>query len=222
MERLNRTGLGNKRANREYWHTPEGLALLTGWRRDGLSLPQIADRCGLSFKSLRNLIDTDENVKNALKQGAEIVDYMVENALLKRALGYTTRDVKVTVGKKLVNGETYEVLKETTEKRVPPDVSAAIFWLNNRKNDKWMRNRDNVGGLSEEDSGMTITILRGNEEETEELPPERKALPEQRDEVNRGVTFMVEPKREPTQEELDAWPEDWDEREAEDYGEYDG
>jgi len=60
----------------------------------------------------------------------ENLDSRVENALLKRALGYEyteTRYEETDKGEKRV---------EVT-KHVPPDPRAAIFWLKNRRPDKW-------------------------------------------------------------------------------------
>ena len=39
----------------------------------------------------------------------------------------------------MLNGETFEVLKETTTREVAPNVTAAMFWLNNRKYEQWKK-----------------------------------------------------------------------------------
>lgn len=71
----------------------------------------------------------------ALKKGKEVVDRQVENALLKRALGYKYTETRT----KTENGEITETI--TIEKEVIPDVTAQIFWLKNRKPEAW---RDKV------------------------------------------------------------------------------
>lgn len=54
----------------------------------------------------------------------------VEEALLQRALGMTVREVRVE--------ETDKGAKTvTTEKAVPPDLSAQIFYLKNRSPQRW-------------------------------------------------------------------------------------
>jgi len=55
----------------------------------------------------------------------------VENALLKRALGYEYEEVK----EKFEDGVITE--RTVTKKEVVPDTTAQIFWLKNRKPDKW-------------------------------------------------------------------------------------
>ena len=89
------------------------------------------------------------NISNALKRGKEVVDIQVENALLKRALGYEFTEVTKervldydeTTG--VPNGSHLEVTKKVT-KEVQPDVTAQIFWLKNRKPDMW-RDRKDIG-----------------------------------------------------------------------------
>lgn len=117
----------------EYWLTPEGLLKLGGWARDGLTDEQIAENIGISRSTLNNWKDKYPDISDTLKRGKEVVDRQVENALLKRALGYeyteVTREYIPEVGKMTVT-------KEVT-KQVVPDTTAQIFWLKNRKPDKW-------------------------------------------------------------------------------------
>ena len=88
------------------------------------------------------------------KKGKEIVDYEVENSLLKRALGYEYTEV---VKERRTNKETQEsemvVVRETT-KHMPPDTLALIFWLKNRCPDVW---RDKPIG-NNDDNGVTVVI----------------------------------------------------------------
>ena len=54
----------------------------------------------------------------------------VEQALLRRALGLTVTETRTEVTEK---GEK----TVTLEKEVPPDISAQMFWLKNRRPDRW-------------------------------------------------------------------------------------
>lgn len=69
----------------EYWRSTDGLILLQGWTRDGLTDAQIAHNCGITVKTLYEWKNKYGDIGDALKKGKEIVDYEVENALLKRA-----------------------------------------------------------------------------------------------------------------------------------------
>ena len=80
-------------AKYEYWLTPEGLLLLEGWARDGLTDEQISNNIGISRSTLAEWKKKYEDISDTLKKGKEVVDIQVENALLKRALGYTYDEV---------------------------------------------------------------------------------------------------------------------------------
>lgn len=188
----------------DYWLTDDGLILIEAWARDGYLLDDIAQRMGIERQTLYTWRKKYPEIARALNTGKELIDYKVENALLKAALGYTTKEIKVTLGKKMLNGEVYEVLKETTTREIAPNVTACMAWLNNRKHDQWKRNRDKVLEMDEEDSNINITIVRGN--------PKQDNLG---DNVNQEVKF--EPKKEEPAEvnsvdenDPDYWPDDWE------------
>jgi transposase-like protein len=188
----------------DYWLTDDGLILVEAWARDGYLLDDIAQRMGIERQTLYTWRKKYPEIARALNTGKELIDYKVENALLKAALGYTTKEIKVTLGKKMLNGEVYEVLKETTTREIAPNVTACMAWLNNRKHDQWKRNRDKVLEMDEEDSNINITIVRGN--------PKQDNLG---DNVNQEVKF--EPKKEEPVEvnsvdenDPDYWPDDWE------------
>lgn len=115
----------------EYWLTPEGLLKIEGWARDGLTDEQISQNIRISRETLYAWKKKYPDISDALKRGKEIVDRQVENALLKRALGYEYEEVK----KKFECGVMTE--RTVTKKEVIPDTTAQIFWLKNRKPDKW-------------------------------------------------------------------------------------
>lgn len=63
------------------------LLLIEGYAREGGTEKQIAEAIGVSHNTLRNMKKQYEDVNNALRKGKELVDYAVENALLRKALG---------------------------------------------------------------------------------------------------------------------------------------
>lgn len=113
------------------WLTPEGLLRIEGWARDGLIDEQIAKNIGISRSTLGVWKTKYSDISDALKRGKEVIDRQVENALLKRALGYEYKEIK----EKEEDGAITE--RTTTIKQVIPDTTAQIFWLKNRKPDKW-------------------------------------------------------------------------------------
>ena len=113
-------------------HVEPKLKLVECWARDGLTDEQIANNLGIAYSTLREYRDKYSALSAALKKGKEIVDYEVENALLKRALGYEYEEVTYEHGK-----ETKRVLKH-----VVGDTTAQIFWLKNRKPQQWRDKKD--------------------------------------------------------------------------------
>lgn len=68
------------------WLEEDKLILLEGWARDGLTYEQISHNMGIDTSTLWDWRKKDSNISNALKKGREVVDFEVENALLKNAL----------------------------------------------------------------------------------------------------------------------------------------
>lgn len=86
------------------------LILVEGWARDGLTDEQIAENLGISKDTFYKYKKNYSDFSDSLKKGKEIVDYEVENALLKSALS--------------------------------GNVTAQIYWLNNRKPKNWRNKQD--------------------------------------------------------------------------------
>lgn len=119
------------------WITPEGLLKIEGWARDGLTDEQIAKNMGISRSTLNVWKTKYLDISDALKKGKEVIDRQVENALLKRALGYEYQEVKEKFEGDVMTERT------VTKKEVVPDVTAQIFWLKNRKRETWT-DRQNI------------------------------------------------------------------------------
>jgi hypothetical protein len=118
----------------------EKLELIEGWARDGLTDEQIADNMGINVATIYRYKKRYSEFCEALKKGKEVIDYEVENALLKNALGYDYEETKVTMTDK---GSKSKRIEKTT-KHAQPDTTAQIFWLKNRKPEEWRDNDNNV------------------------------------------------------------------------------
>lgn len=139
----------------EYWLTPEGLLKLEGWARDGLTDEQIAENMGINKATLYRWKEKYCDICDTLKRGKEVVDLQVENALLKRALGYEYEEVS----KKYESGTLTE--KKVIKKQVVPDTTAQIFWLKNRQPDKWKDKQDvQVSGELKEEQTKLDDLIR--------------------------------------------------------------
>ncbi|WP_142414404.1 transposase [Hathewaya massiliensis] len=114
------------------------LILVGGWARNGLTDEQIAKNLGIGLTTFYKYKKEHSELSEVLKKGKEVIDFEVENALLKRALGYRYKEVTKEISE--VTGE-LEVTKEV-EKEVLPDTTAQIFWLKNRKPQEWRDKQD--------------------------------------------------------------------------------
>ena len=131
-------------ANGKYqqWLEPEGLTLLEGWARDGLTDEQIAGNIGINTSTLYDWKNKFPKISEALKKGKEVVDIQVENALLKRAIGYDFQETRVEKSDK----DGTKIIQ--TLKHIPADTTAQIFWLKNRRPDK-CRDKPEIPGDSD-------------------------------------------------------------------------
>ena len=73
-------------AKADIWLTESNLIRVQGWARDGLTDEQIAGKMGIGVRTLYEWKKKYAQFSQALKSGKEVVDYAVENALLKKAL----------------------------------------------------------------------------------------------------------------------------------------
>jgi transposase-like protein len=111
------------------------LFLVESWARDGVIDADIARKLGISKDTFYKYKTQYVAFADALKKGKEVIDFEVENALLKRALGYEYEEVKTYIQKDDKGKETKRV--EKTIKHFPADTTAQIFWLKNRKRKEW-------------------------------------------------------------------------------------
>ena len=153
------------RVSHKDWHSKIQLEKLEGWARDGLTDEQIAKNIGIKRPTLYAWKKDSSDIADALKRGKEVVDVEVENALLKKAIGTTTKTTQYKMVKvddevlkakriKYMNAYKLDHPKDTRQEimiaaalaiptyeripivetvhEIPPDTSAAIFWLKNR------------------------------------------------------------------------------------------
>lgn len=128
----------------QYWMSDEGLLRIEGWAKDGLTEPQIAECMEVSYSSFKRWkVDPRCDLFRAvLKNSKEVVDRKVENALLKRALGYDYEEVVVERIPEydpetgiIINYHMEETKR--LKKHMPPDATSMIYWLKNRKYMIW-------------------------------------------------------------------------------------
>ena len=122
----------------------EKLALLGATDRD------VADFLGITESTLYLWKHEHPEFSEALKVGKEAADARVEQSLYRRALGYSHDAVKIAVN---AQGEVTEV---PYVEHFPPDTTAAIFWLKNRRPDEWRDKREHT-----HDGSLNFNIATG-------------------------------------------------------------
>jgi len=146
----------------EKWITEEGLVLLEGWAREGLTDEQIAHNVGVSRSTLNDWKKKYPDISDALKKGKEVVDLQVENALLKRALGYEYEEITQESQWNEKSNKYELVVTKLVKKRQAPDTTAQIFWLKNRRPDKW-RDKQDVEHTGDMDLNIVIDYGEDND-----------------------------------------------------------
>lgn len=113
---------------------------MQGWARDGLTDEQICHKIGIHVATLCDWKNRFPQLDEALKKGKAPVDQEVENALLRNAMGYDYEE-KVTEIEELPGGKQRKH-ERIIRKHKPPDTTAQIFWLKNRRPDRWRDKQD--------------------------------------------------------------------------------
>lgn len=117
-------------------YKPEYCLTVEYMARAGMTDAQIAEKLGISEATITNWKKDYPEFLASLKAGKEDPDDLVERSLFERATGYqheVEKPMVVSMGKD--NGSEVEIVKFTES--LAPDVTAQIFWLKNRRPDRW-------------------------------------------------------------------------------------
>jgi hypothetical protein len=137
----------------EYVEEARKLCLL------GATDVEMADFFGVAVSTFYLWKNKHPEFSEALKAGKEAADSRVERSLYHKAIGYTFESEKVFQHQG-------DVVRAPIREHVPPDTTAAIFWLKNRRPEEW---RDRViaehsgpdgGPIQHEDVSMTEAARR--------------------------------------------------------------
>lgn len=126
------------------------MEIIAADARNGLSEQQIAENLGFrSRKTLWEYKKQFSELAKVLENGKDEADKIVENAVYKNATGYDYTDEVVST-RKIVEYKDGKRIKEIVEpvivkinKHKPAELGASVFWLTNRKPEKW-KNTQNI------------------------------------------------------------------------------
>lgn len=138
---------------------------------------------GISVSTLCEWKNKFSELSEALKKGREVADYIVENELFESC---KTRTVtvkkpiklkKVMVdGKKRIEEERIEYAEEQVV--VPANVTAQIFWLKNRRPEKWAGVPEETRAEKHDDDGLLEALSAAADISP---PDDVEMLPEEED-----------------------------------------
>lgn len=174
----------SRRASYKDWLDKDSLLLIEGWARRGLSNEQIANNIGVARQTFQSWLNKHADISDAVKRGKAPVDIEVENALLKRALGYEYQETK-TITKIDEYGNQQILGHEVYKKHQAPDVGAVIFWLKNRVPDYW----SNKETAEKEKISQDIELAKL---EAEKIQLEIDKINEQKAETSEAIIIVDE------------------------------
>lgn len=88
-------------------------------------------------------IATHEEFSGAIKEGRAVADATIASRLFKRACGYEVPAEKIFFNKEALDPED-QIVRAPTTTHVAPDPTSMIFWLKNRRPDKWRDRKDHT------------------------------------------------------------------------------
>ena len=135
---------------------------------EGKTEHEIAASMEVSRSTLKKWEKDYPEFAEALAIGKEAADSAVEMSLFKRAKGFTYKEKKtvITMDK---DGNQLPARIEQIEREAIPDTTACIFWLKNRRRDKWRDSWDlDVSGDKEINFSIVPASKREETEGSEE------------------------------------------------------
>ena len=144
-------------------HVLPYLDKIEAWARKGATAKEIADKLHVAYSTFRKYLDEGEKgderytaLSAAFTRGCEEPDDMVEAALHKRACGISYDEYTYESKWSEAAQDFVEVCTRRVRKYIPPDPTSAMFWLTNRRGDKWKYKPEPVENDGDEGGGAIV------------------------------------------------------------------
>lgn len=115
----------------------EKLPLVERWIQEGITEEQVCRNLGISVNTLNVYKKQYPQLKESLKKAREVIITELENALIKRAIGFNYQETKVSIRE--IDGKQVKFTEKIT-KYQPPDVAALFILLKNKDKGNWADN----------------------------------------------------------------------------------
>jgi hypothetical protein len=116
----------------------------------GATETEIATAFGVCLKTITNWEKQHPLFRQAILDGRVAADAQVGERLFERAMGYEHPEDKI-----FYDSKTGEPVVVPTVKHYPPDTTAAIFWLKNRRPKEW-RDKQVIDQTTTHEAGETL------------------------------------------------------------------
>lgn len=130
-------------------YRPSHCAKAIKFLQAGATDMELAGLFGVNYTTVYDWKHRHPEFAQAIKIGRELADERVVASLYHRAVGYNHQAVKI------FNSEGVPLVVPY-EEHVPPDISACVFWLKNRRPKEW---RDRVVQEISGPDGSSIPIM---------------------------------------------------------------
>jgi hypothetical protein len=145
-------------------HVLPNLEKIEGWAKAGATSKDIAEKLKISYSTFRSYIAMGEDgdgryaaLSEAFARACKVPDDEIETALFDRAKGIKFEEKTFERVLNKETGEYAEVLTKRVTKFIPPDPTSAMFWLTNRRPDRWSYKPE--AGKDDEDEGTGVVQL---------------------------------------------------------------
>lgn len=122
----------------------------------GATDQEIADFFEVDVRTIYRWKHVHDEFCQALKTGKEVADERVERSLYQRAIGYEQDEVKIFMPAS-AEAPVYAPFRA----KIAPDVTAAIFWLKNRRREAW-RDKQEVEHSGEVTNRIELVPVEAN------------------------------------------------------------
>lgn len=174
-------------------HVLPYLEKITEWVEAGATAKEIAEKLHIAYSTFRKYLDEGEDgderysaLSAAFVRACEKPDGEVEASLFKLATGYTVSlaktfkikrtDFDPNTGRKI--GEHEELVVGYDETHVPANAQAQMFWLANRRPDRWKYKPSEKESGSGEKDGSGVVLLAPVLPEQAQPEPESEGVPD--------------------------------------------